>query len=147
MSPAEPSRQHSRESSAKCSRPSNWISVFGNVTAEPKRNPPLPKVGVRLSRYIPHNSFLLSLSPAALHRALALVGSPESGVRWVGEVTLASGLRIWSLGSAFSHHGGSRFQGSPCVGHKMAQEGTHRLGIGVSPLACSLEPSGFRGQD
>jgi len=39
--------------------------------------------GQRLERYVPHNTFLLDLSPEALHRTRALVGT---SVVWMGEL-------------------------------------------------------------
>lgn len=78
--------------SALLTLPPNPPTVTASTKPNPKPKPYPHQVGVRLSRYIPHNSFLLSLSPAALHRALALVDRPASGVRWVGEVSLVWGL-------------------------------------------------------
>ena len=107
---------------------------LGDAGNEQHRRAVSEAAGQRLERFIPHNTFLLDLSPYALQRTQALVGS---SVLWMGELEphhkLASAALQNLVATLHQHqlHSGSRQQtdivlvarmrAASCRGHSMTR--------------------------
>ena len=116
---------------------------LGDAGNEQHRRAVSEAAGQRLERFIPHNTFLLDLSPYALQRTQALVGS---SVLWMGELEphhkLASAALQNLVATLHQHHlhSGSRQQTDIVLVARMRAANALAL---VSPYERALCLAGF----